>query len=78
MKKHRFPVGYRLTTFLPCYKGSFDEEGKIQLRTFISVRDFHECVKEHVCEQCGKAFHAKSILAAHVRTHTGEKPFQVR
>lgn len=30
----------------------------------------------HVCHTCGKAFRGKSVLINHVRTHTGEKPFE--
>ncbi|XP_063899236.1 zinc finger protein 48-like [Helicoverpa armigera] len=31
---------------------------------------------KHVCHTCGKAFRGKSVLVNHVRTHTGEKPFE--
>ncbi|XP_072947070.1 uncharacterized protein [Epargyreus clarus] len=30
----------------------------------------------HVCDTCGKVFRGKSVLVNHVRTHTGEKPFE--
>jgi len=31
--------------------------------------------KEFYCEQCGRKFHQKCLLIKHIRTHTGEKPY---
>ena len=35
----------------------------------------HEQKREHPCDMCPKAFFTRQELAAHVRTHTGDKPF---
>lgn len=32
--------------------------------------------RKHACKDCGKTFFSKSLLTAHVRTHTKEKPFR--
>ena len=31
--------------------------------------------KNHKCPHCDKAFHGQSLLAIHIRKHTGERPF---
>ena len=36
----------------------------------------HLKLREHKCHECVKEFFTKTELAAHVRTHTGDKPFQ--
>ncbi|KAI5635939.1 zinc-finger double domain-containing protein [Phthorimaea operculella] len=41
-----------------------------------SVHGGRRPAPKHVCHQCGKAFRGKSVLVNHVRTHTGEKPFE--
>ncbi|XP_034247232.1 zinc finger protein 22-like, partial [Thrips palmi] len=34
--------------------------------------------KRHACQHCGKVFQWAAELARHLRTHTGEKPFQCK
>ncbi|KAJ1490778.1 hypothetical protein T484DRAFT_1613695 [Baffinella frigidus] len=34
--------------------------------------------RPHVCDMCGKAFSCSSKLAAHMRTHSGERPHDWR
>ncbi|KAJ0184400.1 hypothetical protein K1T71_000823 [Dendrolimus kikuchii] len=41
-----------------------------------SVHKGKRAEAKHVCDTCGKAFRGKSVLVNHVRTHTGEKPFE--
>ncbi|XP_047039993.1 zinc finger protein 557-like [Helicoverpa zea] len=41
-----------------------------------AVHQRHRAQAKHVCHTCGKAFRGKSVLVNHVRTHTGEKPFE--
>ena len=36
----------------------------------------HLKLRDHKCLECVKEFFTKTELAAHVRTHTGDKPFQ--
>ncbi|XP_075989687.1 uncharacterized protein LOC142985417 isoform X2 [Anticarsia gemmatalis] len=40
------------------------------------VHERRRAPPRHVCHTCGKAFRGKSVLTNHVRTHTGEKPFE--
>lgn len=44
------------------------------------VAEIHERVykrpRNDICEQCGRAFPSAQILRSHMRTHTGEKPYQ--
>ena len=37
----------------------------------------HFDVRKFACSQCGKRFHTPQQVRNHLRTHTGEKPFQV-
>ena len=40
------------------------------------VRNVHGIgTREHKCDVCGKVFKEKAVLACHVRSHTGERPF---
>ncbi|XP_041355863.1 uncharacterized protein LOC121373348 [Gigantopelta aegis] len=32
----------------------------------------------HSCEECGKSFRGRSVLQIHLRTHSGEKPFECK
>ena len=36
----------------------------------------HHSRKLHRCEECGKEFFAKKDYGEHLRTHTGERPYQ--
>ena len=39
-------------------------------------RRHNEANRKHACKDCDKTFFSKSLLTAHVRTHTKEKPFK--
>lgn len=47
-----------------------------ELKTHYKMNE--NCEKRHLCPECGKRFREKNLLDAHLRRHTGEKPYKCK
>jgi len=58
---------------------TIDKRGTTEYKNFVRIQFYdkngHKKVK-HKCNFCSREFAARSNMIAHVRTHTGEKPFR--
>ncbi|XP_012728007.2 Krueppel-like factor 10 [Fundulus heteroclitus] len=68
------PGGTRFAPIAPAPGHAALEQRRVPLQTEASR------VRSHVCphEDCGKTYFKSSHLKAHMRTHTGEKPFRCK
>jgi uncharacterized Zn-finger protein len=56
----------------------YDANGRVNTDTFAAVGKKTAAItegKQHMCSYCGKQFTRENNLTAHIRTHTGERPY---
>jgi KRAB domain-containing zinc finger protein len=59
-------------------EASHKKEGTLETEKpgVCEIEVLKKCVTEHRCGICGKKFSAASMLKIHMRSHTGEKPYE--